>query len=550
MKHLFIGAAAIALLTACGGEDDAGEVAQRAGEVAVENTADALDQLANVTLRRGDASEAGAALAAMSLAESGAGRIAFAGSDTDDDGASFSDVIVSIEDDGDEAAQILIGTLELDGLDMVDGAASFSKIAMSDIQLIPSDPDDADEGSLALGSIELLNPSPALAGWVASLSGNGEPAPFPDMESITFDSWSMADMVFNLDDGADKVNFTVDRMQLGGADGKSLAVAGFSGLNMAVTEPGSDPFSLSFGEVAMTGIGEKIVGAMQAGFNSGLSGEMSGMSTIMEQAYNDPMEPGYNSFNIADVAFEMGGVDFNMPAYTSTVQRDGSGKAIGTVTPEYTATLSADPAGGETGAELAGALGMMGYEQVTISGAGKSTMDPDTDTVQFAAADNYFTLDDGFTMRFGGDITGLSEYSRIMSQMDFEAAEAGNADMETMQNAAGALLINGFTLVLQDDSIVDRAFNFYAATSGEDPAAVRQQATGLIAMAPMMAGGSGVDMGLITEFTTPLAAFLEEPGTLTISLDPEQPLSAAMFEDMQDPSAITKDMLGLSVTHE
>ncbi|MEL6956527.1 MAG: hypothetical protein AAFO88_07795, partial [Pseudomonadota bacterium] len=97
---------------------------------------------------------------------------------------------------------------------------------------------------------------------------------------------------------------------------------------------------------------------------------------------------------------------------------------------------------------------------------------------------------------------------------------------------------------------VDRAFNLYAAQSGEDPTAVRQQAVSMIQLAPMMAAGAGVDMTIVTEFTTAAAAFLQEPGTLTISLDPQEPLSMATFENIQDPSMITKDMLGLSVTHE
>ncbi|MEL6210751.1 MAG: hypothetical protein AAFR44_11355, partial [Pseudomonadota bacterium] len=66
---------------------------------------------------------------------------------------------------------------------------------------------------------------------------------------------------------------------------------------------------------------------------------------------------------------------------------------------------------------------------------------------------------------------------------------------------------------------------------------------------PMMAGGAGVDMNLVTEATTALSAFLQSPGTLTIKLDPETPLSAEMFASLEDPSSLTKETLGFSMTH-
>jgi len=224
MKNLFITAAAAAILTACGQNADApadveGTV-ERGGEAAVNSAQRALEDLGNITLRSGDAAEAGEALAAMSLAESGTGRVSFEGSSRDGDGASFSDVTISVPgDDGDEndGAGILIGTLELDGLDMVDGQASFAKMSMDNIRLVPNDPEDAEEGELTVANIEVLNPSPALAAWVASLTGNGAPADFPTGADLAFDAVSLSDMAFNLDDGSDTVALNLSGIQMAGA---------------------------------------------------------------------------------------------------------------------------------------------------------------------------------------------------------------------------------------------------------------------------------------------------------------------------------------------
>ncbi|MEO0818661.1 MAG: hypothetical protein AAFX86_15325 [Pseudomonadota bacterium] len=549
MKNLFISAAAVALLVGCGPDNEpASDVVESGADAAVDSAQRALVDLGNITLRGGDAAEAADALAAMSLTDSGAGRISFAGSSTNDDGATFSDVTITIPNEDDvEGGEILVGTVEFDGLDMVDGQASFSKMSLDNIRLVPNDPDDAEDGELTIANIELLNPSPALAAWVASLTGNGEPGDFPTGEDLSFDSWSLSDMAFNLDDGTDVVAFSLDGIQLGGASPEGLAVAQIEGVNLNADPKGEDAFSLRLGSMSMTGAGSKIMAAFEAGFQEGLDGEELGSEALMEAIYADPLEPGYDAMMIDDVAFEMGGVNFVMPSLSATVQRNNDGVAVGGVTAPFTATLSADPEAGKTGAELAGMLGMMGYEEITLRGAGKTTIDPETDTVSYDAADNYYTIDDGFTLRFGADMSGISEYSRKFSQMDLNDP---NPDPELLQEAASELSFGSLTIQFEDDSIVDRAFNLYAAQSGEDPAAVRQQATSMIQLAPMMAAGAGVDMSIVTEFTTAAAAFLQEPGKLTIQLDPETPLSMATFENIDDPSAITKDMLGLSVTHE
>ncbi|MEM9845636.1 MAG: hypothetical protein AAF965_12615 [Pseudomonadota bacterium] len=549
MKKLFISAAAVALLSACGGGDESpADVAGAGAAAAVNSAQQAMFDLSNITLRSGDASEAGDALAAMFLAESGAGRITFAGSTTDDDGATFSDVTVSVPgENGDDGGDILIGTLEFDGLDMVDGQASFSKLSMDNIRIVPKDPTDAEEGSLTVANVELLNPSPALASFMASLAGTGEPEPFPTGANLAFDSWSLSDMAFNLDDGRDTVAFTLDGIQLGGASEAGMELARIDGINLNAEPKGEDAFSLTLGSIAMTGIGEKIAAAFQAGFEEGLNDADMTSQQLMEAIYADPLEPGYDSMSVDNVAFEMGGVNFVMPSLSAVTQRNSDGVAIGGVTAPFSATLSADPDGGKSGAQLAGVLGMMGYEEVTLRGAGKASIDPETDTVVYEASENYYTVDDGFTLRFGADMSGLSEYSRTFAKMDLDDP---TPDTEILQEAASALTFRKLTIQLEDDSIVDRAFNLYAAQSGEDPAAVRQQATSMLQLAPMMAGGMGVDLNIVTEFTTAAAAFLQEPGTLTIQLDPETPLNMETFANIQDPSSITKEMLGLSVTHE
>ena len=119
-----------------------------------------------------------------------------------------------------------------------------------------------------------------------------------------------------------------------------------------------------------------------------------------------------------------------------------------------------------------------------------------------------------------------------------------------MTAAMGALTIHGFELSIDDDSLLDRAFNAAATSQGADPAELKSQIGMGLAMAPMMAQGSGVDMALVSEATGALSKFISDGGTLTIKLAPETPLSVASIMENPDPSAYTKDALGFTATQK
>lgn len=544
MKHLFLSAAAMALLAACGGSDN-GDVADDiagAGEAAVKSAENAIEDLGKITLREGDASEASDALAAMSLDTSGSGYLNFADSNMDGAGASFDDLTFSIPD---EDTSFTIANMSFDGLDMTEAGASFAKLSLSDITIAPGE-DEAAQGEITIGGMELINPSPALAAWVASLNGQGEPGPFPAGEDLSFDRWSVSDIDMQIAEDGDDVSFSLDSIELGGVDSSKMAVAAVSGIKLDGMADGL-PFDMKLGSLKLVGANINFLDAMRD--NAGDEEEMA--AAVMSAMYENPMDPGYDSVVMDDLAFDAGGISFAMPSLNASVERNADGQPVKYVTQPYKMTLKADAEGGEPGSQLAGALGMVGYETLELSGAGVSNYDPDSDTVSFETGSNYIKLEDGFEMRFGGEVEGYSAYAKSFAGMDFaEMFEGGEPDEQMMQEAVSALKLHGFTLQLTDDSMVDRLFNLAAAQSGEDPQQLRTQVIAMTSMAPMMAADSGIDMDIVNDTVTAIQGFMKEPGTLTLSLKPEQALSMESIAAMEDPSQLTKSFLGFSATHE
>ncbi|MEL6723665.1 MAG: hypothetical protein AAFP81_12770 [Pseudomonadota bacterium] len=526
MKKLMFGAAATVLVAACGGADAPAEI----------NVAAPV--LKELTVRAGDPAEAAQALAAMSLTDSGSGVLSFAGSTTDGASATFTDLTIT----GEEAVKV--GSLVLEGLDMDGGQANFGKMSLNDITIS----EESEDVEVKLGSIELINPSPELAGWLAA-SLNGQEVPFPAADKIVFDSWSINGLTGDFADSDAEGTFGIDKIEIRDMTDLKAAQTVMSGLSVNGSDlsEGID-FDMSIGSFTATNVDAKFVQAIQENVDD----EEAMMNAIMNLSYENPMDPGYDTFSMDDMKIDVAGASFALPSLVSAVERNAAGQPVKFVTQEFTATLKADAAGGEAGEALLQGLSVVGYEEVTLKSAGVSTYDPDQDILSFDAASNYLELVDGAKFSFGGKIEGYAEANRKMGEaFDFEAlAEGGEPDPTAMQTAFNDLTFHNFEMSIADNSLLDRAFNAAATAQGADPTELKSQIGMGLAMAPMMAQGSGVDMALVTEATTALGSFINDGGTLTLKMAPATPLSVAAIMANPDPAAYTKETLGFSASQK
>ncbi|MCR9268595.1 MAG: hypothetical protein ACX94B_03270 [Henriciella sp.] len=526
MKKLMIGAAASVLIAACGG-------AETPTEVTI-----AEPVLKELTVRTGDPAQAANALAAMSLTDSGSGVLSFAGSTTDGATATFTDLTITGED------AVKVGSLVLEGLDMEGDQANFGKMSLNDITIS----EEGEDAEVKLGSIELINPSPELAGWLAA-SLNGQEVPFPAADKIVFDSWSMNGLTGEFSDTEAEGTFGIDKIEIRDMSDLKAAQAVLSGLSVNGSDmsEGID-FDMSLASFSATNVDAKFVKAIQENVDD----EDAMMSAIMDLAYENPMEPGYDSFTMDDLKIDVAGASFAIPSLVSGVERNAAGQPVKFVTQPYSMTLKADAAGGEAGEALLQGLSVVGYEELELKGAGIASYDPDQDIVSFDAGGNYIELVDGAKISFGGKIEGYAEANRKMgAAMDFETlSEGGEPDPMVMQDAFSGLTFHNFELSIADNSLLDRAFNAAATAQGADPTELKSQIGMGLAMAPMMAQGSGVDMALVTEATSALSSFINDGGTLTLKLEPETPLSVASIMANPDPAAYTKETLGFTATQK
>lgn len=522
MKHLLLGAAALALLTGCNGND---------------SPSAPTSTLSELVVRDGDPAKAADALAAMALSEGATGVLTATERKVSGDGATFTNLSINGSED------VKIGSLVFEGLNMEGDVATFGKMTFSDIAI----QQEGEDSAVNVGKIELINPSPALSGWLAATL-NGQEAPFPSVEDISFGSASISNISAEIDDAEMTGAFGLGKFEI--RDMADLKAARF--LISGITFDGTNPidgmnFTAKLDEMSMLNVDAKYLKAIE----DNMGDEEAMMAAIMDVAYENPMEPGYDAFALKGFDMNLAGAKVKMGSLDSFIERNSAGQPVKYVTKPYTISIDADADGGEAGAGLLQGLSVLGYERLVFNGESVSTYDPDKDLMSFDAKNSFIELEDGARFSMGGKLGGIADYSRkAATAFDFEALAAGaEPDPNAMNEAFGALTIYNFTLNIDDDGLLDRGFNAAATANGQDPAALKSQAAMILGMAPMMAGEvPGLDMALLTDTTGALSKFISNPGSLSISMQPKQPLSVASIMANPDPAAYTKDSLGYSIS--
>ena len=96
---------------------------------------------------------------------------------------------------------------------------------------VPLDWDDP-----TVGEIELINPSPALAAWVAGALGTGEPADFPSVDQVAFDAWAVSDVSGDFSGTEAEGKYKLSSVNMRDFTGDKAALAEISGLSFDIVD--------------------------------------------------------------------------------------------------------------------------------------------------------------------------------------------------------------------------------------------------------------------------------------------------------------------------
>lgn len=434
----------------------------------------------------------------------------------------------NVEVDPDE---LHIGRLVLETPQLnADGQVLMAGIQLTDLRLVDTD----DDSEARLARFSLNDPNAALSTDIARVF-MGEEFEEHDWSDYAFSSFVLEDFVATDPGDDDPAEVSFDRFEISGvnegAEGRFL----FSGLEITGSENG-DLTTVRLGELRLDGFRSDIYAQMADAMKDG--DDNAFMSAYSANFMRNPYD-SYDRFALRDLLIEADGIHIALDAITGQVERRGD---------DYHATQNlgslifrADSSG--NGAQLAQGLGMLGYDQIEMSFATTSVYDEAADRV-YTTGDNYLEIRDGLRVEFESDMSGYSAYLTEMAQLEVEAG-----DTEGQFAAMDPLVINRFSMRIEDLSLLDRALEAGAATQGVEKEQMRMQAGLLVGMG-MMSAPPEVPRPLLTQVSTALTNFINQGGSMTITMSPEAPVSVGELMDQADAGTVDIDALGLTVDAE
>lgn len=498
------------------------------------------------------------ALEQMELAESGKGRTEWSDKKVSGDKVVLQDVRIDtdglpdrIEADLDGVSDFNIiadlydANITVDALTFNDlsldksGQAVFSEMTFDGMALAFLDPSFS--SNLKIGQITLVKPSPEFAAWVAGLFGKGEETSPPAPEEIAFDSLTLSGLTWKDPDLSDEHASSMQTLSLEKVKDDKLGSLTMSDLNLKFY----DAFSPQPGVLSLKSLNLK---GGNAGFLSATqtTDPFESVSDIVEALFSMPLDDGIDHLSLNGLEFSLDGVTAGLPEVSYHVKRDDKGMPLTSELQPFTLTISADPESGLLGAGMSPYLSAFGIDDLRLSAGYTSKYDPKTDTVQTSG--NYLEVNEAFRIAYDFKGSGVKDLQEELNGFDPEEVLSGEIGAQELAvDLYSKLDLHAFRLTIEDQGAISKVVALTSIMQGISPDEVRQRMNGLMALGMFAALMLGVDESILEEFNDASRTFIEEGGSLTLTMAPTEPVSLDAL--MDEPSIATKEALGFSIQH-
>ncbi len=391
---------------------------------------------------------------------------------------------------------VAVKRMELKGVHMADGDGNFDVMELSDISLAGAN------GSI--DSLKMARPHPKVAASIVSglsqLNTLDDLNMNVDIDGAPFGALMMKGLTMSSDESTAKVGV----MGWGSDETTGKGSMLVSDLNVnAVTDTGT-PATVSIQTISAKDVDMSIIDSLRDSTSGNTS--VSGMS---------PMGGGSGSVVIEKMEVVADAVRINLDSLQSKTEQKGDVITSRTILKPMVISMD-DEVTDTAMMQIKSMLSQTGVNELTLSGDFSSVRNKATD--ELSIKNSYLSVQDMLDLNFNGKMSGM------------KAAETN----------PNAMTVHNLAIDLTDKNFLNMAFEIAGKQNGVTGPEMRQQASGLIALAAL----SGQ---IPAEMTTPLSKFLNDGGTLSLALNPAQPMSMGELQTISDPSDITK--MGLSISH-
>jgi len=305
------------------------------------------------------------------------------------------------------------------------------------------------------------------------------------------------------------------------------------------------PASVRLDELSLTGFRSSAYSELMEAIAGGGDEE-----AVMDAYYRSAFTPQldlFDRFALRGLTGDAEGVAFALDNFVGSVDKTGS---------RYTYSMALDSArlvpdaSQPAGAQVATALGMLGYERVEMSMAANTVYDESTGRAG-TFGDNFIELHDGLRIEMTQDLGGYDEYyaalpaaaAALQGAAEDEEPTAEQAD--AMVQLMAPIVLHDLSMRIVDLSLLDRALEAGAASQGITTEELRMQTAAMIGVG-LLSAPPDIPRPLLTQMSEALTAFINQGGSLTVRATPPEPISIGTVSQQIEAGTFDYDALGLS----
>jgi|GEM_PF-1200513 len=433
--------------------------------------------------------------------------------------------VTSETDDG----ELSIGTTELFGVHMEGDEASFDRANFKDINI------QGDGVNLDIGAMSVARPSPKMAQAIISALQSKEglddlEAKIDVDETVSFGAISIDDIKVS----GEEANGNISHIVWGVDEENRLADGKIGKVEFTLTGQDSTTSKLVFEGGSARGLNMNAYEDVSpTGPNLGL-GQLLGQMNL----YSKP----YDNIVVGEGSFTNDFVEATFEGFEGKAVEKGGVTTITQVGKPFRFSFLQQPEGPRA-AQGYDTLQRLGFDEIVLRSSQTQILNQNNDTI--AVQDGLIDMEDGFRLNYAYEAEGLSamvEKAKLeQANNDSDTDEITAPSVEEALNALEPVKLRTMKMSLEDKSIVERGLKLASEMSGQSEGNLKKQLK-LAIMAATFMGKSDLESEIIGQFGMAATEFIEDGGTLTVSVNPPAPISVKALAESRENNLNPKDI--------
>ena len=429
----------------------------------------------------------------------------------------------------DDDGQLTITKAELTGVHMEGETATFDRADFSGIKIY----DETEDVTVTMETLSVARPTPDMARAIITSLQNIKDLDDLDIKTKDLDMGFGALGMSGVKITSEDVNLTTDNLMWGEDPETQLTDFKVKDVSFNLTEKADEPITGSLKSFSATGLRSDMFDNLPDAGKSPL-GIMGGFN---------PLAKMYSTIKMEDLNFDSNFVAVTSKGFEGKSTEKGGVTTQRSVGEPFIIKLKEAPNDPQA-KQAYDMVKELGFDELVFQSSQTTILDSNKDTI--AVEDGLLSMKDGFKLSYNYGASGMKAMTDKMQEMDRTGVNSrqGQADI---QAAMESMKLNGFQMRLEDQSIVDRGLKLAGKFRGASTDQVKKELKVALTLAPMMA--NGLEGEMLGEIAGAFGNFIEDGGTLSIVMEPKQPISMTELADYKR-SDLTKSDLGFSAKAE